>query len=302
MLCYVTAAKGVVLVPVTNFGLRDRRAGTLTAVNSSVGVSRKLQRIRANPQIALAYHTRRYGWTDRPEYVLVQGRASLSAPHPRYPETIREAFDFYGGGYPRGGPISQWWLRAWHLRVGITLAVERIVVWPELSCRDEPAIYGSPLPQDPPASQAQPKNGTGPRLNPRRAAKRAAALPESLLGWVGADGFPVVTPARAAGSEERGIVLHPPPGLVPPGERRAGFTAHRFGNYNVGQLQRIHTGWMQSEDDLVVYAPHTKSGYWMPRSPTAYKLMAGAGTRWGLRASRQAGFVPGREPKKGAGP
>src|SRR5436190_2211832 len=141
MLAYVTPAKGVVLLPVTNFGIRDREAGTLDAVNSSVGVSRKLERIRSNPHIALAYHTRRHAWTDRPEYVLVQGRASLSAPHPRYMDTIPEAFEKYGGGYPGGGPISQWWLRAWHIRVGITLAVERIVVWPDLSCNGAPEVY-----------------------------------------------------------------------------------------------------------------------------------------------------------------
>src|SRR3954470_14277950 len=76
-LAYCTPASGVVLTPLTNFGLRDRAAGTLTAVNSSVGVYRKLERIRANPRIALAYHTRTHGFTDRPEYLLVQGTAPL---------------------------------------------------------------------------------------------------------------------------------------------------------------------------------------------------------------------------------
>ena len=48
-LAHVTPAEGVVLTPVTNFALRDREAGTV-AVNSSVGMWRKLDRIQ--PQSA----------------------------------------------------------------------------------------------------------------------------------------------------------------------------------------------------------------------------------------------------------
>src|SRR2546421_11020319 len=169
MLAYVTPAKGVVLLPVTNFGIRDREAGTLTPVNSSVGVSRKLERIRANPQIALAYHTRRHAWTDRPEYVLVQGRASLSAPDPRYMDGIKEAWDFYAGGYPKAGPIGTWWLRAWHIRVGVTLDVERIVVWPDLACQGAPQVDGAPLPEAQPPPHRPPAKGPRPRPAPVQA-------------------------------------------------------------------------------------------------------------------------------------
>src|SRR3954451_25384942 len=80
MLAYVTPARGVVLLPVSNFAVRDREAGTVTAANSSVGVWRKLDRIRSNSQVALAYHTREHAACGRPEYVLVQGRATLSPP------------------------------------------------------------------------------------------------------------------------------------------------------------------------------------------------------------------------------
>src|SRR5213596_4311180 len=41
---YVTPASSVVLTPLTNFALRDRSAGTLTVLNSSVGVWKKLER------------------------------------------------------------------------------------------------------------------------------------------------------------------------------------------------------------------------------------------------------------------
>src|SRR3954471_12510700 len=84
-LAYATPAKGVVLLPVTNFAVRDRAAGTLTAVNTSVGVWRKRERIRRDPHVALAYHTRRHADTDRPEYVLAQGWATLSEPVEDYP-------------------------------------------------------------------------------------------------------------------------------------------------------------------------------------------------------------------------
>src|SRR3954447_8035626 len=89
-LAYTTPANGVILTPLTNFGLRDRENGTLSAVNSSVAAWRKLDRIRKSPKIALAYHTRAHGFSDRPEYVLVQGTASLAPPHPSYPKSIQE--------------------------------------------------------------------------------------------------------------------------------------------------------------------------------------------------------------------
>jgi hypothetical protein len=296
MLAFCTPARGVVLLPVTNFAIRDSGAETITAVNSSVGVSKKLERMRSNPQVALAYHTRAHGWSDRPEYVLVQGRASLSAPHRRYFDTIPESVERQAGGNPKGGFFWDWWLRAFHIRVGVTVEVERVVVWPDIAARGTPQAYGSAVPAKQPASQPPPGKGTGPRLNQRRAARRAARAPDTLLGWVGADGFPFVVPVGIGGSEERGIVLEAPVGLVPAGARRAGLTAHRFGNYNIAQRQYIHTGWLESVGGRAVYAPHTRAGYWMPNSVFAFKLLSGAGTRWGLPAARRRGFMP--EPKQ----
>jgi hypothetical protein len=40
MFAYVTPASGVVLTPMTNFAVRDRAAGTLTAVNTPSGSGR----------------------------------------------------------------------------------------------------------------------------------------------------------------------------------------------------------------------------------------------------------------------
>src|SRR5437867_11228231 len=70
---YVTPASGVVLTPLTNFGLRARSAGTLTVLNSSVGVWKKLERIRRNPRVAVACHTRKRGTSAGRDYVSVVG-------------------------------------------------------------------------------------------------------------------------------------------------------------------------------------------------------------------------------------
>lgn len=61
MLASVTPARGVVLRPLTNFGLRDRERGSVTVL-SSLGAWRKLRRMRRNPHVSLAFHTRRHGY------------------------------------------------------------------------------------------------------------------------------------------------------------------------------------------------------------------------------------------------
>src|SRR5204863_3985881 len=89
-------------------------------------------------------------------------------------------------------------------------------------------VYGVPLPLESPAPQPPPARGTSPRINGARAARKAARLPDVLLGWVAADGFPMIVPVRISETETRGIVLDAPDGIVPEGGRRAGLTAHWF--------------------------------------------------------------------------
>jgi hypothetical protein len=116
-----------------------------------------------------------------------------------------------------------------------------------------------------------------------------------LLGWVGADRFPVVIPVEVAGTEQRGIVLDAPAGVVPDGGRRAGLTAHSFARYTFGQNQRKHTGWLEADpaERRVLYAPHTEAGYRLPQSKLLYRIGSGFVTRRGLRAARRAGFLGG---------
>ncbi|MES9605965.1 pyridoxamine 5'-phosphate oxidase family protein [Actinomadura sp. NPDC000929] len=195
ILATVTPARGVVLTPATNFGARDRDGGTVT-VNSSVGGWKKLQRIKREPKVALAFHARDHGYSDRPEYVLVQGTASLSAPLGDYPETL--------------GADS------------------------------------------------------------------------------GADGFPMVIPVSVIGDDQDGILLDPPPGILPDGGRRAGLTAHSFTKYVQGQHQRVHTGWLENGPE-VRYAPHTELAYRTPPSRLVYRLGVGAAMRVAHRRARRAG-------------
>jgi hypothetical protein len=301
MLAYVTPASGVVLTPVTNFAVRDRAAGTITAVNSSVGVWTKLERIRRNPRVSLAFHTRKFGPRNRSEYVLVQGKASISLPVADYPAVRAEYWERVES-WRDMSRLWKAWLRVWAIRVDIAITVERILIWPELDCRRSPQVHGAPLPDDPPAPQSPPAGGTSPRISAASAARRAARLTDVLLGWVGADGFPFVVPVRVTGAEARGIGLDVPEAAVPPGGRRAGLTAHWFDHAFTrdlptgwGMSVRVHTGWLEAESGKgrALYSPHTKAGYSYPTSTLLYRFAAGVVTRWGMRGARRAGFLSG---------
>src|SRR5256884_9126407 len=76
-LAYVTPAGGTVVTAVAPIGLRDRERGTV-GFTTSLGLGRKLERIRSNPRIALAYHAREHGFADGTRFVLVQGDATLT--------------------------------------------------------------------------------------------------------------------------------------------------------------------------------------------------------------------------------
>lgn len=292
VLGHVTPASGVVLTPLTNFGLRDRDAGKLSPLNSSIGMWKKLERLQKNPRVAVAYHTRKHGFSERPEYVLVQGTAALTRLEDRgWIERHRENWERFAG--PRDvGALWERWLSVYHWRIGIEITVERLVIWPDLNCRGAASVHGPALPADAP-SQSAPKLGTEPRIDHVRAAERARQLPNVLLGWVDGDGFPVVAPVEILGTAPRGMRLRGPEGLSPSGGRRAGLAAHDFARFNYGQNQRKHTGWLSGEaaGQELSYAPHTESGYRLPASKLLYRLGAGFVTRRGLREARAAGFV-----------
>jgi hypothetical protein len=225
--------------------------------------------------------------------VLIQGHASFPRQADRaWLESIEDNWVRFAGPR-RFGRLWDRWLDVYHWeRVGIEVAVDRVVVWPDLGCTGEPAVYGTPLQDVPPAPQRPPRGGTGPRIAHRRAARAATRLPDVLLGWVDADGFPAVAPVSIGGAGPDGIELTAPPG-IPPGGRRAGLTAHAFTRYVRGQIQRVHTGWLEAGDRLV-YAPHTQAAYRLPESLLLYRLVVGGFTRLRQRQARRAGFLPER--------
>ena len=178
---YLTPAKGVVITPMAPLGLRDREAGTVT-LSTSLGLWKKLVRIRRNPGVAVAYHAREHGLTDRPGYVLVQGRASFpSTPDRAWLESITPEWDRFLG--PRSGGLVGRMLNVYYWeRVPITIQVERVVAYPDDRAEEEPEVFGAPR-AEPPAPQKAPKGGTGPRVDTGKAAERARRLPHTLLGW-----------------------------------------------------------------------------------------------------------------------
>lgn len=288
-LAYLTPAKGVVITPMAPLGLRDREAGTVT-LTTSLALWRKLDRIRRNPGVAVAYHAREHGLTERPGFILVQGRASFSTtPDRTWLESITPEWNRFLE--PRSsGPIGRLLDVYYWQRVAIRIAVERIVAYPDDAASEQPEGFGSP-PAPPPAPQAAPRGGTAPRVDPAPVVAHARRLPHTVLGWCGSDELPWVIPASVVEAGPAGVGLRVPPGSVPPGERRAGLTSHWFRPRMIGQEQRIHTGWMSREDgSRVLYSPHTKAGYRLPPSKALYTLAcATLATR--MRAARKAGLV-----------
>jgi hypothetical protein len=286
---YLTPAKGAVIVPMAPLGLHDREAGTVT-VTTSQGLWKKLERIRRNPEVALAYHAREHGFSDRAGFVLVQGRASFPIePDREWLESITPQWDRFllpkrGGLLGRALDVYYW------QRVPITIQVERVVAYPDDAATEDPRVFGAPLVDACPAQKA-PKGGTEPRVDMAKALAHAQRLPHTLLGWRGHDGFPEVVPVEAIEASTQGLRLRVPPGAVPASGRRAGLTSHRFWPQMVGQEQRIHTGWLSSDGaGAVTYAPHTKGGYLLPPSKVVfYAGCASLATR--MRAARNAGVA-----------
>jgi hypothetical protein len=289
---YVTPAGGTVVMAVAPIGLRDRERGTV-GFTTSLGFAKKLDRIRSEPRVALAYHAREHGRSSRSEYVLVQGQAEpVEDPSPEDRALVRRhAEDFLGGA--RSGPFWDRWLREYYMvRIPVWVHVERITVWPDLGCSPEPQLHGPAAPAAPPGPQRPPAKGTGPRVNMERAAKRLGKTPHVLLGHVASDGFPVVGPVRLAGSNASGLELTGAPGVIPPGARRAGLLGHDYRPKLIGLTARQHTGWLEAGDDRALYAPHSETGFVAPPNKTLLLLFNGLQAKQGVRQARRQGKLP----------
>jgi hypothetical protein len=288
-LAYLTPAKGVMISPMAPLGLRDREAGTVT-LSSSLALWKKLDRMRRNPGVAVAYHARDHGLSQRPGFVLVQGRASFdTTPDRAWLESITPEWDRFLGKRSTGLIGRAQRVYYWE-RIAIKIQIERILHYRDTGATGEPEVFGSPIP--PPADpQKPPAKGTGPRVEVGKVASSVNKLRHTLLGWNASDDIPDVVPVSGAEETPEGLSLTVPPGRVPPGGRRAGLTAHQFQEQMLGQNQRIHTGWMEADGGEVLYSPHTRAGYALPASRPLYVIgCASLATR--MRAARKAGIAP----------
>jgi hypothetical protein len=292
-LAYVTPAGGAVATAVAPIGLRNSDAGTV-GFTTSLGFGRKLERIKQEPRVALAYHTRDHGIGDgaNRRYVLVQGKAEFDAtPDRDVVEDIGNRARPYMGD-PRRGLFWDRWLSAYYAdRVLVSVDVERVIVWRELDAGGESEVYGAPLPASEVERQAPPKKGTEPRVDAGRAGKRAAALPHRLLTYVKADGYPAIVPVSIERHGAEGIALGAAAAL-PPGGRRAGLLAHAYRPKLIGLEARQYTGWLEVGDGGEArYAPHTEAGFKAPGNKTILLLANGFMARRGLSQARKQGRV-----------
>jgi hypothetical protein len=284
---YVTPAGGAVVMAVAPIGMRDRERGTVS-FTTSLGFAKKLERIRHEPRVALAYHARDHGFSTRPEYVLVQGEAEpIESPDPAQRREVQsQAERFLGPG--RKGRFWDRWLREYYeVRIPVRVHVERVTVWRDLRCAGEPELFGRPPVLTEPDAQRPPKRGTEPRVEVRRAVKRLRRTPHLLLGHVDAEGYPAVAPVELRAADDRGLELAAKPGLIPPGARRAGLLGHAYRPQLIGLTARQHTGWLEAGDDVGLYAPHTETGFVAPPNKTLLLFFNGLQAKQGVRRSRR---------------
>src|SRR5690606_31129553 len=222
---YLTPAGGAVVTSVSPVGIVDRATGRV-GFTTSLGFPKKLVRILHDPHVAVAYHTRLHGFAAHDGYVLAQGSASVDlSPSARRLARVMDASEDFLGRAKRG-TVWDWLLREYHQeRVFVDIDVARLATWPDLSARGPMTVAGPSWPR-PPDPQRPPAKGTAPRVGVPGLARQIAPLPHRLLAYRGADGHPVVLPVRVTGHDEDGLRLTAPPGLLPPGGRRAGFLAH----------------------------------------------------------------------------
>jgi hypothetical protein len=289
---YATPAGGAVVMAVAPIGLRDRERGTV-GFTTSLGFAKKLDRIRREPRVALAFHTREHGESNRPEYVLVQGRAEpVTDPKPEDRALVgRRANRFLGA--PHTGPFWDRWLREYRMvRIPVWVHVDRITVWPDLRCAGPPEPYGLPDPAVPADPQPAPAKGTGPRVDMKRAAKRLASTPHLLLGHLAADGYPTIGPVELRDSDATGLELTAAPGVIPEGVRRAGLLGHSYRPKLIGLTARQHTGWLEAGENSALYAPHSETGFVAPPNKTLLLFFNGLQAKLGVRRARREGKLP----------
>jgi hypothetical protein len=286
---YRTPAAGVVVQAVAPIGLQDRERGTL-GFTTSLGFSKKLERIASDPRVAMAFHAREHGRATGTQYVLAHGGARvIEKPSEAERARVRTSATAYLGP-PKEGRFWDWWLQEYYVsRVPVEVTATRILTWPTLAAAGTPQLVGGdPLPDDSPPAQQPPKLGTRPRVDVARAFRRLSATAHLLLGFAGADGYPIVLPVQLGGHDEGGF-WHRSAAPLPPGGRRAGLLGHTYKPQLIGLETRQHTGWLEVDaTGQARYAPHTEAGYKAPANKTLLLLLNGTLAKRGVRKAVKA--------------
>ena len=233
---------------------------------SSLGLWKKLDRIRRNPGVAVDLPRSR-PWLHRPPRLRRSSRAERRSGSPTGPGSSRSRRSGTGSCVPRKGGL-----------VGRALDVVLLAAGGDLGgCRAGGGVSGQrgegragrtgsarPVPAPP---QSEPTKGTGPRVQTAKAGggRRAASAHAARL----ARGR---RPARGGSGRGRGrrsrpaIRLQVPAGSVPAGGRRAGLTAHRFWREWSGRSSAsTPAGSPPTAMARRTMRRHTRAGYRMPR-------------------------------------
>ena len=279
----LTPKGGVALASVTTLGIRDREAGSV-GFTTSMGFGRKLERIARDPRVAMAYHTRRHGASQRPGYVLVEGRAAVrTVARAQLMERAAACL-----GQVAEGRFWDWWLKTYYDdRMLVSVEVERIVWWPEHDTSDA-IVLGSPLPVGDALSQMAEGDPWSPRAG-LRWADRASAKGHLLLGMVQADGWPAILPVRLMDRVGGCLALEATRGRLPSGTRRAGVLAHDFHRSLIGLWTSTGTGWLDAGAGRGTWSPHTGHFFYAPPIKPLLLLGNGAAARWGYRQAVRSG-------------
>ena len=285
---YLTPAGGAVVTGVAPCGIGDRDRGVL-GYTTSLGFGQKLERIVADPHVALAFHAREHGFSASPAFVLAQGTAVVDlTPSRQRLEALIPQVERYMGEVKRGRVWDRLLREYYAERVFVDIAVARVAVWPDLNAAGVMQVTGVAWP-GPAAPQRPPAKGTGPRMDVAKAAGQIASRPHRVLAYRGADGFPVVVPVQIAGHDAAGLRLVVASGLLPPGGRRAGLLAHAYRPQLVGLSTRIFTGWLEAGGDGIVYAPHTSKGFVVPPHKDTLLVLNGLLAKFGMWQARRHG-------------
>lgn len=288
---YVTPGGGAVVEAIAPLGIAQREQGTI-GFTTSLGFPRKLERIIADPRVAVAYHSREHGYSTSSSFVLMQGQATVDLkPSRERLDGMEPQGERFMGKFLHGAAWDRLLHEYYYERVFVDITVERVISWPDLHASGQQQVCGAASPGRPDA-QEPPTHGMSPRVDVARAAGQITGLPHRLLAYRGADGFPVVVPVELAGHDRAGLRLVVSAGLLPLGGRHAGLLSHAYHPELVGISTRTFTGWLEvSDDGEVLYSPHTSKGFVAPPFKKALLVSNGLFAKYGMWQARRQGIA-----------